>query len=453
MSHAPGAAYTASMRALLLPFLLSLAPSPGSQEPLRVLSLSPPSGSLSVDPSVRDLQIAFDRSMDTGNHSVLGGGPSFPRVLETTWDDPRTFLLRVELAHDHVYSMEIASLGGRGFRSRQGHVLADTVPWRFATLPPKATTAEERRALGAQVLSALGRALQDRYSYRDRLGVDWQHRIDTYQERVLQAPGGAAVTLLLAELLEPSRDPHLTLRWRNATLPVHTRRAEPNFRAQVLPRHLKELRKINDLCLVGRTDDDIGYLLVASFANEQRALFDQAIEALRGLAGVKRLVIDVRPNGGGNELLARSLAAWFVQGSKVYAQHTVRDPQRADGFLPPAQRVVTGNPPPDRFDIPVAVLCGPVNMSSCEAFLLMMKQADKCILVGDVTYGSSGNPQPVDLATDLQVFLPSWRALRADGSCFEGEGITPDVLVRTTAADLAERDPVLHKALDTLRGR
>jgi C-terminal processing protease CtpA/Prc len=101
----------------------------------------------------------------------------------------------------------------------------------------------------------------------------------------------------------------------------------------------------------------------------------------------------------------------------------------------------------------VAVLMGPLNMSSCEAFLLMMKQAEKATLVGMDSYGSSGNPQPHSLLPGLTVLLPSWQALRPDGSMFEGEGIAPHIHVPTKPADLVNDDPVLQEALLRLRGQ
>ena len=46
--------------------------------------------------------------------------------------------------------------------------------------------------------------------------------------------------------------------------------------------------------------------------------------------------------------------------------------------------------------------------------------------------------------------MPSWKALRPDGSCFEREGIRPDVLVQTTQTRLDKRDVVLEAALTSL---
>ena len=67
------------------------------------------------------------------------------------------------------------------------------------------------------------------------------------------------------------------------------------------------------------------------------------------------------------------------------------------------------------------------------------------------TQGSSGNPKPVDLGNGVIVYLPSWKAMRPDGSCFEGEGIKPDIEVKTTPEDFENNDPVIEAALKYIR--
>jgi C-terminal processing protease CtpA/Prc len=81
----------------------------------------------------------------------------------------------------------------------------------------------------------------------------------------------------------------------------------------------------------------------------------------------------------------------------------------------------------------------------------MMRQIPNCKLIGQKSYGSSGNPKTVDLGNGVTVWLPSWKALRPDGSCFEAEGIKPNIVVRTSEAQLRTRDGVLEAALKHLR--
>jgi hypothetical protein len=416
------------------------------QDRLAVEQLEPAHLATGVDAGKqRQLVIRFDRDMDPSVHALCGGGPSFPKVTRTRWADVRTFVLEVELEPDRVYSLDLACPGSAGFRATTGQTLRPQ-PWRFATTGQP--LAEGAAALAAERLLA---AIQDRYSYRDRLGIDWSNIAETHQTALLAAKDGAGLALQVAEVLATAQDPHISVRWQDATLPTWQRTAVANIDLRSVQKVFPKLDRIGRVGLRASTDDDIGYLYVATFAREQRDDFDQLIEALRRMRSHKALILDVRSNGGGDEMLARRLAAFFVRGDKVYAAHRVRDPMATDGFRPREDRMLRGNLEPDVFAGPVAVLCGPLNMSSCEAFLLMMKQAEQAILVGADSYGSSGNPQPHTLGPGLQVLLPSWQALRPDGSMFEGEGIAPHIHVPTRPEQLAEQDPVLQEALLRLR--
>lgn len=418
-----------------------------AQQPL-VVSLSPPHLEIEVDPTkVKELVVTFDRDMDPARHALCGGGPSFPRVRGTRWTDARTFVVEVELERDRVYSMDLACAGSAGFRAADGGALLPE-PWRFSTLG--VPLADGAAALAAERLFG---AIRDHYSYRDRLGIDWRVLERMHFDELRAAPSGAALALRCAELLGAAQDPHILVTWLEATVPTFQRAVVANFDLGAITRAFPKARRIGRIGLAAQTDDGIGYLLINSFAREQRDDFERALQALRGLLDCKAIVIDVRLNGGGDETLARRLAGFFVRGERVYAKQRVRDPKVETEFREVDERKVQGHPVPDIYRGPVAVLMGPLDMSSTEAFLLMMKQVPQAVLVGERSYGSSGNPQQHAVMPGLVVHLPSWQALRPDGTCFEGEGIAPHIHVRTEAGDFGDKDPVLEEALLRLRGQ
>jgi C-terminal processing protease CtpA/Prc len=207
-----------------------------------------------------------------------------------------------------------------------------------------------------------------------------------------------------------------------------------------------------DLGLAGKTEDGIGYVMISAWENPPA--IDAIESALGGLRGCKAVVVDVRPNSGGGEDLAQRVAAWFVEGTKVYAKHRTRVRAGKNGFDPVMQRALTGNKDAARrLDVPIAVLTSRYVMSSNESFVMMMRQARDCTVVGQPTYGSSGCPKPFELPNGVRLVVPSWQDLRLDGTCLEGEGLAPDVLVECTAKQLESGDPILEKALSILRDK
>jgi C-terminal processing protease CtpA/Prc len=239
------------------------------------------------------------------------------------------------------------------------------------------------------------------------------------------------------------------VRCGDRTFPTGTRAVDPLFRRNLLDHYLK-CEAAGNNALAGRTDDGIGYLLVGEWSQrlDLRAI-DKALAAMRDC---KALVIDARANSGGDEKLALHVAAWFVEGTRTYARSRYRTKPGKEGFGPVLDRSIRGNADAEgRFLGPIAVLTSRYVMSSNESFVMMLQQSKDCTLVGQPTFGSSGNPKPFDLGNGVTLVLPTWQDLRLDGTCIEGEGIAPDVLVECTAEMLQQQDPILERALDLLR--
>ena len=83
--------------------------------------------------------------------------------------------------------------------------------------------------------------------------------------------------------------------------------------------------------------------------------------------------------------------------------------------------------------------------------------SDTSALPADVTTDLDGNTRVINASVDMgsyesqEIVIPSWKALRPDGTCFEGEGIEPDIHVEVKDGDLNSRDPILERALEYLR--
>src|SRR6185436_19481669 len=103
--------------------------------------------------------------------------------------------------------------------------------------------------------------------------------------------------------------------------PTGTRAVDPLFRRKLLDRSV-EVVEAGKGVLVGGTDDGIGYLMIESWSD--RVDLDAVEQALGGMRDCKAMVIDTRPNSGGDESLAQRIAAWFVEGEKVYAKNRYR---------------------------------------------------------------------------------------------------------------------------------
>ncbi len=434
----------------LLPAVLTLAPAAApAQEPPTVVSMAPANGQLDVDSKeVTQLVVTFDQAMGQGR-SVVGGGPNFPKITGVKWKNSKTFVIDVELDADQEYRFGLNSHTFTNFRSARG-VALEPVAWTFTTLPTELRDPREQKKRNKAALDELQKVMARRYSYYDLRVDDWRKEFKAKSKAILASPTDASWAGAVARTLESAGDLHVYLRLGNRHYATARRAVDPLIRTNILGQYLTVKPAGNDRALHGRTEDGIGYLMTTSWTD---ALDMDAIEdALDSMRDCRAMIVDARVNSGGNELLAIRIAEWFVEGKKVYARNRYRERAGKNGFGRILDRTITGHTnPEERYTGPVALLTSRYAMSSNEAFVLMMRQAPDCVQVGQPTYGSSGNPKPHELSNGVTIVLPSWQALRPDGTCFEGEGIAPDVVVEATADDLKTRDPILERGLELLR--
>ncbi len=426
---------------------IALQPDDSKRTP-QIVTISPRIGAVDIDPiNTTEIRVTFDIPMDQNNYSFTGGGPTFPRPNgQIRWEDANTCVLPVRLEPNHGYQFGINSQSFKGFRS-YWHVPVEPVACQFATGGPDAVkrTPDEQRKINITAFDNLCHVLRNKYSYLELRNIDWESHFAKHRANVVTQPDTPSWTRVAASMLEIAHDVHMHLEYNNQTYPTFIRRVDPNISDAGVKQTVRNLTPLNPTVTTGTIDDDIAYLFIRSFAANRHADIIAATGFIDETTA-KSIIIDVRANSGGSETLAGKIAARFITQPSVYAKHVFRRGPNPNDFTPIRERSI--EPDGKTFTGPVAVLTGPAVMSSCEAFLLMMKQSPNATLVGQPSYGSSANPNPVYLTNDVKILIPSWKALRPDETCFETEGIKPDISVVTRPKD--KTDNILNRAIEYL---
>jgi hypothetical protein len=436
----------------------------------RVVSTTPAIGATDVDPALTEVRITFDQDMDAGM-SLCGATP--PKITaRPTWVEKRTLVVPVALEPGKSYELTTNCPPNKlNTRSVAGEP-AEVVSIRFATrgagsgasssaLPPApvAMTLPEKNAAA---WAALQNAIANNYSYRDRVVRDWPAVFEAHRASAIAAPSPEAFAAVAAKALGGAEDVHLTLRVSDKTIGTYQRRYVTNFDEKRLRASVLDLQTFGRAVATGviaREDAPaIGYVMIAGWPANDAAALQPAFDFVGdlGARGVDRLIVDVRPNNGGDEPTALRFAAMFAREAAVYAKHRYREPGTPGGWGTVRERTIApaasggAGGAAATFAGRVAVLQGSRCVSSNESFLLMMRHGAHATLVGGVTAGSSGNPKPFDLGNGVLALIPSWENFFADGSPFEGRGVVPDIEVPwPPAADVAG-DPVIAAAIAAL---
>jgi hypothetical protein len=430
-----------------------------------VVRMTPEHGDRGVAASTTEIRIEFDQEMDQGGRSICGGGERFPELTGAArWESARVLVLPVKLRAGWTYQLSVNCVSAGNTRSVAGEA-AEITPLWFSTAKEGETgaTGAERgptREENVQAVRELRGAMDERYAYRDRVVKDWDARFQEFQAVMEGATTRAGFARAAARMLAAAEDPHVSVMLaEDVGFASARRRVSPNATPALLPTLVSGWKDLGEGVYSGRVGD-VGYVRIDTWSD---AAAERAVRAIvawrdeqRDRAGLK-LVMDVRMNAGGDELAARRVAAMFVERASVYATNRVRDPgfdgdggNKEAGWSPTYERVL--EPAAEQFaggeSARVAVLVGPVCMSSCESFVMMMRQSPVAKLVGARTYGSSGNPRPVVLSNGVRVLLSSWQDMDVDEKMIEGVGLLPDIAVEFDAR--GEKDAVLERAMEWL---
>lgn len=432
----------------------SRTPAPIGDGPPEVIETIPESGAKNVDPGLKEIRVVFDQDMSIGRggFSICGGGPKFPNIIgNPQWVDKRTIVMQVKLLPNSEYQFSINCPSAKNFRSAKGRP-AVPYPVQFWTGSGSGKSTMITTADNEEAIKELRRAIDENYSYYKLKAVGWDELFDRYSPMMKEAKTSREFAEAASQLLAHAEDLHIWVMIGDKTIGGFKRNIKQNYNRKTLERVVPNWRKRSAAVYTGKFDDGIGYILINSWSRERTEALKQVYVAIWENADAPGLIVDVRPNSGGAEPLAKEVAGCFVDDPVLYAKHVYRAVNEPGGFSKTSKRILQPNKTRPRYRGKTAVLMGQANMSSCEAFLLMMKQVPDCKLVGENSYGSSGNPKPHELGNGVTVYLPSWKAMRPDSTCFEGKGIFPHITVEATQEELLTHDPVLEAALELLRG-
>ena len=292
------------------------------------------------------------------------------------------------------------------------------------------------------------------YSYFSRKGVDWDAIRDQYRPEFASDLSGAEFAEKLATMLAELRDRHLVVQKPDDTyVEVYSPDVKLNYtstpRNRYAPSGYETLG--DNVVWHGWLENNIGYIRIdtlstGSFDN----ISDADIEALFAkYADAVGMILDIRPNNGGDERIAAKFAGHFTDTARVYGYTQTRNGPGHDDFG--AQEPSTLQPAASNLFLkPTVCLIGARCMSSAEWLTLMMKVCPNVTLVGDTTRGSSGNPQGFSLSNGVKYTVSTWIAYTYDGALIEDNGIMPAIQIAPENSFDGEHDYVLEQAISQL---
>jgi len=201
--------------------------------------------------------------------------------------------------------------------------------------------------------------------------------------------------------------------------------------------------RINIASVTGKLlKNDIAYVDINTFGDKTTDELHTTLDELLA-QNPKGIIIDLRFNPGGYLTTAVEVTSEFVEdGVILYEQYGdgTRDSYSA---LDNVQAT----------DLPIVVLINEGSASASEILAGALQDYDRATLVGVQSYGKGSVQQWMPLSNNqgaARVTIAKW--LTPKERAIDHVGLTPDVYVTISEEDyLAERDPQLDAAIETLR--
>lgn len=186
---------------------------------------------------------------------------------------------------------------------------------------------------------------------------------------------------------------------------------------------------------------EIGYISISGFKGsdgEHKDTYEEFSEHFKNLEneGMKKLIIDVRNNGGGElDSVSKIIDMIVPKGTIMYAQY--KDGQK--DYLYSDENEI---------NIPMAVLVNGNSASAAELLTGALKDYNKAEIVGTTTYGKGVMQQVFPLGDGSGLIVTVAKYYTPDGTCVEETGIEPDYVVEQSSAT---EDLQLLKAIEILQ--
>ncbi|MEL7427248.1 MAG: S41 family peptidase [Bacteroidota bacterium] len=336
------------------------------------------------------------------------------------------------------------------------------------------TTAQVTRAeRPVENFMALWSTFSDHYANFELKQVDWDQVYEQYRPLVNDSMSNRALFETMCSMLQLLNDGHVTL---TADRSLDEIKCGPpyNFKLDEAFPTVEDWEAFEDVIdttlrqagfstvmrayvnratnFQFRVSERFGYLRLDEMTEAfTLGRFNLALHrAMSRFKSFEGLIIDLRFNGGGSDEIAYRLASRLMAQEDTLGHYVRTRIEGTDQYTGQEYYEIMARGR-DRFTGPIVILTSDFTASAAEVFVLLMKDLPRVSQVGDTTEGIFSDMFEFRLPNRWEVSLSHQQFFSRDGINYEGLGLTPDVMVINTPADLKSGvDPVIIAALARL---
>ncbi len=185
----------------------------------------------------------------------------------------------------------------------------------------------------------------------------------------------------------------------------------------------REIIKIKAVPYSGMVAPDIAYIRLSDVSRVASGEVKRAIDSLFSL-GAKKLILDLRYNGGGLLQEGKEVADLFLDPGKLIVKTKGRLPETHQEFVAETE---------DKYgDYPVAVLVNRGSASAAEIVAGALQDWERAVIIGDTTFGKGSvqTVHPLGAETGIKLTTAYWYT--PSGRCINKPREKSPVMLRDT---------------------
>ncbi len=312
----------------------------------------------------------------------------------------------------------------------------------------------------------LWKTFDENYALFTVKNINWDSLHVVYGSKISASTTESELWDIIAGLISNLNDGHVTLfnkgytKWASSS-EISKRKADDFSLDLVKNKFLSDVTVVGTgLITYGRIGSPVGgkkvgYIHIASFASNSGNGVDWAYDidkAVRELYDSDALIIDLRNNGGGLKATGAIIVSAFIDREITYFYQREKTGPGHNNFGNPIPLTVAPREGIVRFTKKIALLTNRFSASGSEHFARVFQYLPYATQIGDTTFGCFGDIINIaQLPNGWTYRYPCRLTTTPEGTCPEGIGIIPDVLVENTKADIdAGRDNVIEYAIQYL---